>query len=164
MKSVQNVCSNCRWCYNTGKSSYMHKSQSVKLSQMCASYWACMTTGEREISKKRKEKVNQQMKETKKCNTQFRQIDVSGWCDSQQEEQIKAGRWQVAGEGGGVGGEAFIPTLPCCYLAPSLWTGLVWAGLCRLTGAGRPRTTRLKRGWRGGRKRKAWRERLMEEY
>lgn len=55
------------------------------------------------------------------------------------------------GEGGGGGGEGevLIPTLPCCYLAPSLWTGLVWAGLCCLTGAGRPRTTRLKRGRRG---------------
>ncbi len=62
------------------------------------------------------------------------------------------------------GGEVLIPTLPCCYLAPSLWTGLVWAGLCCLTGAGRPRTTCLKRGRRGGRKRKAWREKLREEY
>lgn len=33
-------------------------------------------------------------------------------------------------------GEVWIPTLPCCYLAPSLWTGLVWARLCCLTGAG----------------------------
>lgn len=48
------------------------------------------------------------------------------------------------GEGGGASGEeVLIPTLPCCYLAPSLWTGLVWAGLCCLTGAGRPRTTCL---------------------
>lgn len=50
--------------------------------------------------------------------------------------------------------EELIPTLPCCYLAPSLWTGLFWAGLGALTGAGRPRTTCLwagrDRGGEGG--------------
>lgn len=43
------------------------------------------------------------------------------------------------GCGGGV------PTLPCCYLAPSFWTGLVWVGFCVLTGAGRPRPAGLHR-------------------
>lgn len=61
-------------------------------------------------------------------------------------------------------GEVLIPTLPCCYLAPSLWTGLIWAGLCCLAGAGRPRTTCLKSGRRKGRKRKGWKGRSMEEY
>lgn len=60
------------------------------------------------------------------------------------------------------GGEVSIPTLPCCYLAPSLWTGLVWAGLCCLAGAGRPRTTRLKRG--GEEEKSAEREKMMGEY
>lgn len=43
--------------------------------------------------------------------------------------------------------EELIPTLPCCYLAASLWTSLLWAGLGALAGARRPRTTRL---WGGG--------------
>lgn len=100
--------------------SYMHKSHSVKLSQMWASCWACMTTGEREISKKKKK--TQQMTETqKKCNTQFRQIDGSGWCDSQQEEQIKAGRWRRRGWWRG------IHTYPALLLSSS--QPLDWPGL-----------------------------------
>lgn len=46
--------------------------------------------------------------------------------------------------------EELIPTLPCCYLAASLWTGLFWAGLGALAGAGRPRATRLWVGWGEG--------------
>lgn len=74
-------------------------------------------------------------------------------------------RTEQGGGGGGVSGEeALIPTLPFCYLAPSLWTGLVWTGLCCLTGTGRPRTTRLKRARRRRvEEGETWRDRLVQE-
>lgn len=46
-----------------------------------------------------------------------------------------------------------VPTLPCCYLASSFWTGLVWVGFCVLAGAGRPRTAGLKSRRRDRRRR-----------
>lgn len=48
---------------------------------------------------------------------------------------------------------AATPTVPLLYLAPSLWTGLFWVGLCWFTGAGRPRTTSLKRKWKSRKRR-----------